>query len=97
MQQKKILFCYHLIMKYPLTKIALFLCILVLVAARSQYRVVKSDIGSSSIRFDLQYTGSDSYYIKPTSPIIKDLTFVFRSYTFNDFDFKIYDSTKTRF
>ncbi len=84
-------------MKYPLTKIAFFLCILVFVAAKSQYKVVKSDIGSSSIRFDLQYTGTDTYYIKPTSPIIKDLTFIFRSYTFNDFDFKIYDSTKTRF
>lgn len=84
-------------MKYPLIRIALFLCILVFATAKSQYKVVKSDISSSSMRFDLQYTGTDSFYIKPTSPIIKNLTFIFRSYTFNDFDFKIYDSTKTRF
>jgi alpha-glucosidase len=52
---------------------------------------------TSSIAFTLQYTGNDSYYIKSTSPIVKDLIFTINCYSSTDLSFKITNINKTRF
>lgn len=84
-------------MKNPILHILLAGLLVLLVSSRSPYKVVNSAVTSSSVTLDLLYTGNQEYHIKPTSPIIKNLRFLFRTYTFNDFDFKIIDSKKERF
>ena len=68
-----------------------------LAAAKSQYKVTGNTTNSSTITLTLAYTGSDDYYLKPTSPIIKTLQFSFHCMTFNDFAFKIKDPNNNRF
>ena len=65
--------------------------------ALSQYTVVNSSIGSTEIKLFLNYTGTSDYYVKPKSLIIKQLVFLFKAHTFNDFSFKIYDPNNKRF
>lgn len=45
----------------------------------------------------MQYTGSDTYYLKPTSPIIRNLKFVFNVHAFYDFYVKITDLNNHRY
>jgi hypothetical protein len=76
----------------------IFLTILTYLAfAKSQYKVIKADVGSSSISLTLAYTGQDEYFIKPTSPIVKNLNFFFQLQTYDNFFFKITDADKKRF
>lgn len=84
-------------MKNPLTHIFIALLFAAVVFSKSNYKVVSYQNTSSTITMGLRYTGQDDYYIKPTSPIIKDLTFTFHVYTFNDFDIKIVDAKNQRF
>ena len=73
-------------------------CLLIsLTLAKSQYKVTSNSTNSSTVTLTLTYTGSDDYYVKPTSPIIKTLTFRFHCMTFNDFSFKISDPNNHRF
>ncbi len=65
--------------------------------SKSSYKVITRTSTSSNITLTLKYTGNDSYYIKPTSPIIKDLLFTFQMHSFSDFTFKITDVNMTRF
>jgi hypothetical protein len=64
---------------------------------RSPYKVVSTQFTSSTVVLGLSYTGQEDYHVKPTNPIIKDLTFTLTTYTFNDFDIKITDVKKSRF
>jgi hypothetical protein len=52
---------------------------------------------TTTITLTLNYTGSDNYYIKSTSPIIKTLLFSFHTQSFQDFYFKITDPNNKRF
>ena len=65
--------------------------------SKSNYKVTANTTNSSSISLTLSYTGSDDYYVKPTSPIIKTLHFYFHCMTFGDFSFKISDPNNKRF
>ena len=76
----------------------LFLYLLALLAlAKTQYRVANETINSTTVALELEYTGPDQHYLKPTSPVCKKLVFVFRTLAFSDFTFKIIDAAKTRF
>lgn len=44
---------------------------LFLLIIQAQYTVVNSDVGSSYIKLSLRYSGSQDYYVKPKSKIIK--------------------------
>lgn len=85
-------------MKNPIHHILLTLCLLlVLSTAKSSYKVTNTQSTSSTYTLRLSYTGTDEYYIKPTSPIIKELIFTLHVYTYNDFDVKIVDAKNQRF
>jgi hypothetical protein len=84
-------------MKNPILCTLVLLCVITLTFGRSPYKVVSTQSTTSTIVLGLRYTGQDEYYIKPTSPILKDLTFTLTVYTFNDFDFKITDAKRNRF
>lgn len=81
-----------------MTIVALVLAALLLPAlSTSQYKVTSAHKTQTSETIHLQYTGKDDYYIKPSSPISKQLIFTFKMLTFNDFTFKIVDANKKRF
>jgi hypothetical protein len=80
-----------------LHKVTLLLVLLTLINARSEYRVVNVDKTLSRITLQLAYTGTDQYYIKPTSPIIRNLKFVFNVHAFYDFYVKITDLHNPRY
>ncbi len=84
-------------MKNPIAFGFLLLCIITFASARSPYKVTSAQSTSSTVVLGLTYTGQDDYYIKPSSPIIKELTFTLHVYTFNDFDIRITDAKKNRF
>lgn len=65
--------------------------------AKTQYRVVNTYRNTTTISLTLNYTGTDDYYIKTSSPIIKTLNFYFHTHTFFDFSFKITDPNNKRF
>jgi alpha-glucosidase len=67
------------------------------ITAKSQYKVVNTLRNSTTVTLTLNYTGTDDYYIKESSPIIKTLTFYFHTHTFFDFSFKITDPSNKRF
>ena len=75
----------------------LSLALLTLVLTTSDYRVTNVTQNSSTIVLNLGYTGNETYIIKPTSPIIKNLVFTIHCYSLLDFYFKITDSNGTRF
>ena len=77
--------------------IFLLLSIVLLASCRSQYKVVNAEKSSSTVTLSLDYTGSDDYYLKEKSPIIKQLKFIFHVYAFQDFEFKITDPKNDRF
>jgi len=78
-------------------------CLLVVLLAsyvaqsRSNYKVTATNRNTTSITLILTYTGQDEYYVKPTSPIAKNLVFTFKTLAFNDFTFKITDQNNKRF
>ncbi len=67
------------------------------IQAKSEYNVVSTSKNTTTITLTLNYTGADQYYLKPTSPILKNLLFTFRTHTFFDFSFKITDINNKRF
>ena len=80
-----------------LQKLAVLLVLLTLIHAKSEYRVVNVDKTLSRITLTLRYTGTDEFYLKPTSPIIKDVKFVFNVHAFYDFYIKITDLHNQRY
>lgn len=80
-----------------LHKILLLVIFVTLAVSKSQYRVTNVDKTSSRITLTLRYTGSDQFYLKDTSPMIKDLKFVFNVHAFYDFYVKITDLNKQRY
>lgn len=84
-------------MKNPTSFLLILTVLLVLASCTSKYQVISFANTSNTYTFLLRYTGTEEYYLKPTSPIIKDLTFVFHSLTYNDFTFKIFDTNNHRF
>jgi alpha-glucosidase len=80
--------------------ITLFLLLLVLfttINSRSSYSVCDSVRNTTTVTLTLKYSGSKNYYIKPSSPISKNLIFTFHTLAFNDFTFKIVDADNKRF
>lgn len=76
----------------------LLICIMIaLVTCHSKYRVTRSEHNTSTITLDLTYTGTDQYYLKPTSPIIKNLQLTIKTYSYTDFNIKIVDRINQRF
>ena len=67
------------------------------VYSKSSYRVTRAEQNLTTITLSLAYTGQDDYYVKPSSPISKSLTFVFHTLTFQDFYFKFVDPNNKRF
>lgn len=84
-------------MRSSLYLVLLLGCLAVLGTCTSKYRVTNTNTTSSSVSFTLAYTGTEEYYLKPTSPIIKNLVFSLHCYSFSDFGFKIIDANKNRF
>jgi len=80
-----------------LLKIVFVLTLALLCTARSQYKVTSADRTLSTITLGLTYTGADTYYLKPTSPIVKDLIFTFHCHAFYDFYVKITDKNNRRY
>ena len=80
-----------------LQKIALLLLLLTIASSKSQYRVTNVQKTLSRVTLTLQYTGTDQYYLKPTSPITRDLKFVFNVHAFYDFYIKITDLHQARY
>lgn len=79
-------------MRYLIT----LLWLVVLVQA-AKYKATSVSQNASSVVVSLEYTGNDTYYVKPTSPIIKKLLFVLTCYTSTDLSFKITDAEKKRY
>ena len=80
-----------------LSKLILILTLLATTLAKSDYKVVKEVRNTTAIVLTLSYTGTDDYFIKESSPIIKTLLFTFHTHTFFDFSFKITDPNHKRF
>jgi alpha-glucosidase len=78
-------------------RIFVLLLILTIVLTTSKYRVTSVTQNTTSFTIALAYTGNDTYYLKPTSPILKSLLFTVRCHTTTDLTFKITDSNRTRF
>jgi len=80
------------------TRLLLILLLAIsLTAISSDYEVSGTFTNSSTIILNLTYTGDQTYYLKPTSPIVKHLQFIYHAYTFSDFYFKIIDADHKRF
>ena len=69
----------------------------VLVSAYSEYAVSDIFQNNSCIKLTLEYRGNQTYYIKPSSPIIKKLSFTIFAQTSYDFYFKIVEFDKERY
>ena len=80
-----------------LQKFTVLLALLALINAKSDYRVTNVDKNLSRVTLTLTYTGTDQYYLKPTSPITRDLKFVFNVHAFYDFYIKITDLHNARY
>jgi hypothetical protein len=63
----------------------------------SHYKVSADSSNSSSVVLQLEYTGDNTYYGKPSSPILKNLLFALNCHTASDISFKITDPNQTRF
>lgn len=63
----------------------------------SDYKVVSSTTNSTHIVLSLEYTGSQQYYIKTSSPIFKNLTFTLSCLSYSDLSFTITDANDSRF
>ena len=73
------------------------LLLLVLGALSLDYRVANASQNYTHIVLNLEYTGSDDYYIKESSPIYKKLNFTLICHAFGDLSFTITDPNNTRF
>ncbi len=81
-------------------RIALLLLVLLLpllASPATQYRVTSKSVGLSFVHLTLQYTGTDSFYVKEKSAIVKNLDFIIRCYGYYDFNFKIFDPLHDRY
>lgn len=78
-------------------RLLLVLALVVLGMSITQYKVVSVTQNTSAFTIQLTYTGNETYYVKPTSPIIRDLLFTIRCFTTTDLSFKITDLNKTRY
>lgn len=65
--------------------------------SKSNYKVTGTNRNTTTVTLTLTYTGQEEYYVKPTSPVSKNLIFTFRTLAFNDFFFKITDANNKRF
>jgi hypothetical protein len=83
--------------KTSITLLFLLLALLTTIHSRSSYRVYNSVRNTTTVTLTLNYTGSEDFYIKPSSPISKNLIFTFHTLAFNDFTFKIVDANNKRF
>ncbi len=61
-----------------ITTILVIIALAIYAQTKSEYKVVKATKTSSNITLDLDYFGKEQYYLKPTSPVIKHLTFTFQ-------------------
>lgn len=84
-------------LKQKLVVLLILAVVLTVIEAKSEYKVVNTVRNTTTVTLTLNYTGTDNYYIKPTSPIIKTLNFYFHTLTFSDFTFKITDPNNKRF
>jgi hypothetical protein len=84
-------------MKSVWIALCILLALLSTVSCHSDYAVTEVSENSSSIVLTLEYTGNQTYYIKPSSPIIKKLRFTLFAHTYYDFYFKIQDYDKQRY
>lgn len=75
----------------------IFTTLLILVSSLSKYKVTNKQIDESSYMFELDYFGSEAFYVKNTSNIIKQLKFEFKALSSMDFHIKITDSKNKRF
>lgn len=75
----------------------IFTTLLILVSSLSKYKVTDKQIDESSYTFELDYFGSEAFYVKNTSNIIKQLKFEFKALSPMDFHIKITDSKNKRF
>jgi alpha-glucosidase (family GH31 glycosyl hydrolase) len=80
-----------------MTRVFILILSLLAVSYCSQYKVTSFTQNTSSYTLFLSYTGNDTYYVKPSSPIIKELVFTIRCLTNTDLTFKITDVNRTRF
>ena len=74
--------------------ILLLLTLIVGILTTSKYEVVNAENSTSSLTLTLKYTGQDDYYLKPTSPIVKNLKLTIKTLSYTDFDLKIVDADK---
>ena len=88
---------YSISYKDMFKAILLLTCLIILSSSKSAYKVVGTYKNSTTVVLNLTYTGSDDFYIKPTSPIVKHLQFTFHTLGFNDFTFKIIDINNKRY
>ena len=84
-------------MSKNLTALIVVVLLVGLSQSKTSYKVTNSLLNTTSVTLTLSYTGQDEYYIKPTSPISKTLTFFFHTLAFNDFYFKITDANNKRY
>lgn len=80
-----------------MNKILILLLLLVSVFANSEYEVVKAIHYNSNVTLFLKYTGTTDFFIKETSPIIKNLIFTIKTFSYSDFEIKIVDADRERF
>ena len=76
---------------------SIFFLLTLAMALSSTYKVSSTFSNSSHIILSLQYTGSEDYYIKKSSPIYKNLTFTLACLSFSDLTFLITDSANQRY
>lgn len=86
--------CYFTLMSM---KILFVLLPLLLRQSCSQYKVDSASQNASAVSLVLSYIGNSSFYIKPTSPIIKRLQFFLKCHTRSDISFKIINADSDRF
>ena len=79
------------------TSLLFLFCLLTLTTSLSNYEVTKQDTDTSSITLTIKYTGSENYYIRSSSPIMKELIVYLQVLNYYDFRLKIYDPSNSRF
>ena len=82
---------------HPMSSRLLLSLLLLIAASCTDYRVTGNHTNLTHIVLNLEYSGSDTYYVKPTSPIYKSLNFTLICHSFSDLSFTITDFNGTRF
>lgn len=60
-----------------------FISLLSFAMSTAPYKVTETYRNSSSVLLTLAYIGEQPYYVKPTSPIINTLTFLFHTHSYS--------------